>query len=104
MRIGSYGVGTRQRGRNCSPARAHGTVVSVAFSPDGSRVVSTGGPDRTAEVWDAPAAGVRPRNIYFEVVPLSLVRGVVVEDSVLGATEAVTVARERALPDELAGG
>ena len=57
-----------------------------------------------AEVWDTPAAGVRPRNIYFEVVPLSLVRGVVVEDSVLGATEAVTVARERALPDELAGG
>ena len=55
-----------------------------------------------AEVWDTPAAGVRPRNIYFEVVPLSLVRGVVVEDGVLGATEALTVARERALPDDLA--
>jgi len=55
------------------------------------------------EVWDAPAAGVRPRNIYFEVVPLSLVRGVVVEDAVLGATEAATVARERALPGELGG-
>lgn len=57
-----------------------------------------------AEVWKTPAAGVRPRNIYFEVVPLPLVRGVVVEDAVLGATEAATVARERPLPEELAGG
>jgi len=56
-----------------------------------------------AEVWKTPAEGVRPRNIYFEVVPLSLVRGVVVEDAVLGATEAATVARERPLPEELAG-
>jgi translation initiation factor eIF-2B subunit delta len=57
-----------------------------------------------AEVWEDAVAGVRPRNIYFEVVPLSLVRGVVVEDAVLGATEAATVARERPLPAELAGG
>ncbi len=57
-----------------------------------------------AEVWDAAVEGVRPRNIYFEVVPLSLVRGVVVEDAVLGPTEAATVARERPLPAELAGG
>jgi translation initiation factor 2B subunit (eIF-2B alpha/beta/delta family) len=56
-----------------------------------------------AEVWKTPAEGVRPRNIYFEVVPLPLVRGVVVEDAVLGATEAATVARERPLPEELAG-
>jgi translation initiation factor eIF-2B subunit delta len=57
-----------------------------------------------SEVWDAPAPGVRPRNIYFEVVPLSFVRGIVVEDAVLGPTEAATVARERPLPAELAGG
>jgi translation initiation factor eIF-2B subunit delta len=56
-----------------------------------------------AEVWDAPAAGVRPRNIYFELVPLSLMRGIVVEDAVLGPGEAATVARERPLPEELAG-
>jgi translation initiation factor eIF-2B subunit delta len=56
-----------------------------------------------AEVWERPAEGVRPRNIYFEVVPLELIRGIVVEDDVLGPGEAATVARDRALPRELAG-
>jgi translation initiation factor eIF-2B subunit delta len=54
------------------------------------------------EVWDAPAGGVRPRNVYFEMVPLSLLRGVVVEDGVLGVTECAVAAKDRALPDELA--
>lgn len=57
-----------------------------------------------AEVWDEPAPGVRPRNVYFEVVPLPLVRGVVVEDAVLGVTEAATLAKERPLPAELRAG
>ncbi|MBI5710610.1 MAG: translation initiation factor eIF-2B [Candidatus Eisenbacteria bacterium] len=56
-----------------------------------------------AEVWAEPAPGVRPRNVYFELVPMELLRGVVVEDGVLGPTEAATVARERPLPAELAG-
>lgn len=56
------------------------------------------------EVWKTPAEGVRPRNVYFEVVPLPLVRGIVVEDAVLGPTEAAALARDRALPGELAGG
>jgi len=56
-----------------------------------------------AEVWDAPPPGVQPRNVYFEVVPLELLRGVVVEDEVLGPVESATLARERALPAELAG-
>ena len=55
-----------------------------------------------AEVWDAPPAGVRPRNVHAEMVPLELLRGVVVEDGVLGPTEAATVARERPLPGPLA--
>jgi translation initiation factor eIF-2B subunit delta len=55
-----------------------------------------------AEVWDSPAPGVEPRNIYFELVPMALLRGVVVEDGVLGTAEAATLARERALPEELA--
>jgi translation initiation factor eIF-2B subunit delta len=55
-----------------------------------------------AEVWDAPASGVRPRNVYFEMVPLALVRGVVVEDSVLGLTECEVSAKDRDLPAELA--
>ena len=56
------------------------------------------------EVWEEPAPGVRPRNLYFEVVPLELLRGVAVEDGVLGPAEAAIVARERPLPEELAGG
>ena len=57
-----------------------------------------------AEVWDTPAAGVQPRNVYFERVPLPLLRGVVVEDSVLPPGETAALARERPLPGELAGG
>jgi translation initiation factor 2B subunit (eIF-2B alpha/beta/delta family) len=56
-----------------------------------------------AEVWDAPAPGVQPRNVYFELVPMTLVRGIVVEGEALGPPEAATLARERPLPQELAG-
>jgi translation initiation factor 2B subunit (eIF-2B alpha/beta/delta family) len=55
-----------------------------------------------AEVWDAPAPDVQPRNVYYEVVPLALLRGVVVEDTVLGPAEVVETARDRGLPEELA--
>ncbi len=54
------------------------------------------------EIWKTPPEGVNPRNIYFEIVPLELLRGVVVEDAVLGVTETATAARDRSLPDELA--
>ena len=56
-----------------------------------------------AEVWASPAPGVEARNVYFEVVPMALMRGVVVEDTVLPPGEAAALARERPLPDELAG-
>lgn len=55
------------------------------------------------EVWDAPAPGVQPRNVYFELVPIGLLRGIVVEGESLGPSEAATLARERPLPEELAG-
>ena len=55
------------------------------------------------EVWEDPAPGVQPRNVYFESVPLPLLRGVVVEDAVLPPGEAAALARERPLPGELAG-
>ena len=55
------------------------------------------------EVWETPAPGVQPRNVYFELVPLELFRGVVVENGVLSATEVAGVARERPLPEALAG-
>jgi translation initiation factor 2B subunit (eIF-2B alpha/beta/delta family) len=54
------------------------------------------------EIWDAAPAGVRPRNVYFEMVPMALLRGVVVEDGVLGATEVAVAAKDRELPAELA--
>ena len=57
-----------------------------------------------AEVWETPTRGVSPRNVYFERVPLPLLRGVVVEDAVLPPGEAAALARERALPAELAVG
>lgn len=56
------------------------------------------------EIWEAPTPGVQPRNVYFEMVPLPLLRGIVVEDAVLGGSESATVARERGLPDDLLGG
>ncbi|HEY6196195.1 MAG TPA: hypothetical protein VI504_14260, partial [Candidatus Eisenbacteria bacterium] len=55
-----------------------------------------------AEIWDAAPPGVQPRNVYFEMVPLALLRGVVVEDSVLGVTEVAVAAKDRELPAELA--
>jgi translation initiation factor 2B subunit (eIF-2B alpha/beta/delta family) len=45
---------------------------------------------------------VQPRNVYFELTPLPLLRGVAVEDAVLPPNEAAQLARERPLPDELA--
>ena len=56
-----------------------------------------------AEIWEDAPEGVHPRNVYFEMVPLALLRGVVVEDSVLGVTEVGVAARDRELPAELAG-
>ncbi|MFI5372834.1 MAG: hypothetical protein ACHQ52_14870 [Candidatus Eisenbacteria bacterium] len=56
------------------------------------------------ELWDAPATGVEPRNVYFESVPLPLFRGVAVEDGVLPPGEAAEVARDRELPAELNAG
>jgi len=55
-----------------------------------------------AEIWEDAPQGVRPRNVYFEMVPAALLRGVVVEDGVLGATECAVAARDRELPPELA--
>ena len=54
------------------------------------------------QIWDSPPPLVRPRNVLFESVPTSLLRGIVVEDAVLGGTETVIVARDRTLPDVLA--
>ena len=54
------------------------------------------------EVWAEAPEPVKPRNLYFELVPLALFTGIVVEDGVLGPSEAAALARERELPGELA--
>ena len=54
------------------------------------------------EVWNEAPETVKPRNLYFELVPLPLFAGIVVEDAVLGTTEAAALARERPLPADLA--
>jgi translation initiation factor 2B subunit (eIF-2B alpha/beta/delta family) len=53
------------------------------------------------ELWESPSPGVEPRNVYFESVPLPLLRAVVVEDGVLPPGETAEVARDRELPSEL---
>jgi translation initiation factor 2B subunit (eIF-2B alpha/beta/delta family) len=55
-----------------------------------------------AEVWENPPDRVKPRNVYFELAPIQLFRGLVVEDAVLPPGEASQLARERPLPRELA--
>jgi translation initiation factor eIF-2B subunit delta len=56
------------------------------------------------EVWESPPEHVEPRNIYFELVPLDLIQGIVVEDGVLGRKETIGLAQERTLPEELSAG
>src|SRR5262249_54915391 len=55
-----------------------------------------------AEVWDSPPEGVAPKNVYFGLVPLPLIRGIVVEDAVLPPGEAEQIAKDATLPPELA--
>lgn len=86
-------------------AREHGVTVHVLahrrkFLPAATRALAIAEMP-PEELWDKPAAGVRPRNIYFEMVPMKLVRGICTEDGVIGASEALLVAQDRALPDEL---
>ena len=46
----------RQDGRELAALKGHtGTVTSVAFSPDGARIL-TGSLDNTARLWDAKTA------------------------------------------------
>ena len=48
-------MGRRHGYRNPLPQGTHGRVSSVAFSPDGKRIV-TGSQDQTVQVWDAARA------------------------------------------------
>jgi translation initiation factor 2B subunit (eIF-2B alpha/beta/delta family) len=87
-------------------AREHSVPVYVLASRRKFIPAATGAlkivETNPGEVWSEATAGVRPRNVCFELVPFELVRGVIVEDAVLGGSEARTVALDRPLPDELA--
>lgn len=88
-------------------AREHGVpcwalATRRRFLPAGTRALAIA-EQPPAELWDGAPSGVRPRNVLFEMVPLALLRGVVVEDTVLGANEVGVTAADRALPDALAG-
>jgi translation initiation factor 2B subunit (eIF-2B alpha/beta/delta family) len=87
-------------------AREHGVpvwaiAVRKKLIPGGTGALSIAEMPAT-ELWEEAPRGVRPRNVYFEMVPAALLRGVVVEDTVLGATECAVAARDRELPPELA--
>lgn len=99
-KIGSFGTALAAREHSVPVWALAGRRKFLPASTAALRIAEQPG----AEVWDAPAAGVEARNVYFELVPLPLVRGIVVEDGVIGAGEAATLARERPLPDELAAG
>jgi translation initiation factor 2B subunit (eIF-2B alpha/beta/delta family) len=97
-KIGSYAAALA--------AREHGVPVHAIasrrkFLPAGTAALAIA-EQPASEVWDTPPALARPRNFYFEIVPLALLQGVVVEGDVIGPTEAKIIAVDRALPDELA--
>lgn len=97
-KIGSYTAALAAREHGV-PAWAIATRRKIVPSSTAALGIAEMPP---SEIWDAPPEGVRPRNVYFEMVPLSLLRGVVVEDGVLGVTECGVAARDRELPAELA--
>jgi translation initiation factor 2B subunit (eIF-2B alpha/beta/delta family) len=99
-KVGSYAVALA--------AREH-SVPLYALAERRKFLPATTGSLRIAEmppeeVWDQPVRGMQARNIYFELVPMELLRGVVVDDRVLGPSEAAAIAREHELPEELAKG
>ena len=98
-KIGSYAAALAARERSVPVYALAGRRKFVPASTAALRIAEM----PPGEVWRDPPAGVEPRNFYFELVPLELLRGVVVEDAVLGVTEAAQLARERGLPEELRG-
>ncbi|HTO91551.1 MAG TPA: hypothetical protein VMJ70_10510 [Candidatus Sulfotelmatobacter sp.] len=99
-KIGSYGAALAAR-ESAVPVYAIATRRKFLPAATGALRIDEMPPE---EVWAEAPEAVKPRNIYFELTPLELFRGIVVEDGVLGVSEAATLARERPLPAELAAG
>jgi translation initiation factor 2B subunit (eIF-2B alpha/beta/delta family) len=96
--VGDGGV-VNKIGSAAAAWAASGTGVPVLVVADSTKILPVGvaqviKDDRPAEeVWDAPTAGVRPWNQYFEIVPLSLITSVITEGGVYAPDE---LARYRA--------
>jgi translation initiation factor 2B subunit (eIF-2B alpha/beta/delta family) len=99
-KIGSYAAALAAREHSVP---AYALASRRKFLPAGSSALKIV-EKHSEEVWESAPRGVRPRNVYFELVPMALLRGVVVEDAVLPPGEASQLARERPLPELLAGG
>lgn len=99
-KVGSYAAALAARERSV-PVYALATRRKFLPAATGALKIEEMPPE---EIWEAPPEHVEPRNVYFEVVPLELLQGIVVEDSVLGRKESIALAQERTLPDELTSG
>ena len=99
-KVGSYAAALAAREHSVP---TYALASRRKFLPAATAALKIGEMSAT-EVWDEAPPGVRPRNVYFELVPIQLLRGIVVEDAVLPPGEAAQLARERPLPKELAGG
>ena len=97
-KIGSYALALAAREQSVP---VHVLAIRSKFLPSATAALRIAELD-PALVWREPPPNVRPRNVGFELVPFELIRGVVVEDGVLGASEARIVALDRPLPEELA--
>jgi len=98
-KVGSFAAALAAR-EHSVPAYALASRRKFLPASTGALTIDEMGPE---EVWSEPPERVRPRNVYFELVPIQLFRGLVVEDAVLPPGEAAQLARERPLPRELAG-
>jgi translation initiation factor 2B subunit (eIF-2B alpha/beta/delta family) len=97
-KVGSYGASLAAR-EHSVPVYALASQRKFLPANTGALRIAEMPPE---EVWESAPQGVRPRNVYFELVPLALFRGIVVEDGVLPPGEAAELARERPLPKALA--
>ena len=97
-KVGSYALALAAREHSVPVYALAGRRKFIPASTPALQILEMPG----SEVWDEPAHDVKPRNVYYELVPLELLRGVVVEDAVLGLSEVAQTARERSLPEELA--
>jgi hypothetical protein len=98
-KVGSYALALAAREHSVPVYALAGRRKFIPASTPALQILEMPG----SEVWDEAAHDVKPRNVYTSWCPLELLRGVVVEDAVLGMSE-VAPDRARALAPRGAGG